>query len=76
MYKEKCKISDCYNQAQGRYLSCNITLQLRGAVVDHCHKIGNVRGILCGVCNSVIGFIEKLNEPKIAIRRIEKYIGI
>jgi hypothetical protein len=35
---------------------CNTELQLKQAVVDHCHTHGNVRGLLCNSCNSLLGF--------------------
>ena len=31
--------------------------RLYGGVVDHCHKRGHNRGILCSLCNSGIGFL-------------------
>lgn len=32
------------------------------ACVDHCHKSGKVRGILCGPCNVAIGKLD--DDPK------------
>lgn len=30
--------------------------------VDHCHKTGRVRGLLCHLCNVAVGFLEKDSE--------------
>ncbi len=36
--------------------------------VDHCHKSGKVRGLLCNYCNPRLGFYEDYKE------KIEKYL--
>ncbi len=40
--------------------------------VDHCHRTGKIRGLLCGNCNTAIGKLgEDVNVLKAAIRYIE-----
>jgi hypothetical protein len=39
--------------------------------VDHCHKTGKVRGLLCFKCNSAMGSFEKRDVP---IANIENYL--
>jgi hypothetical protein len=43
---------------------------MTAAHIDHCHKTGKVRGILCNVCNWYLGKIDR--DPTI-INRIIKY---
>jgi hypothetical protein len=40
-------------------------------VVDHCHKTGIVRGLLCGNCNHAIGKLK--DDPKL-LRRAADYL--
>lgn len=46
MFEAKCKI-------------CSSTERL---VIDHCHKTGDIRGVLCGYCNTGIGMLKDNTE--------------
>lgn len=50
---------------------CVICLKPPAAHVDHCHKTGRVRGVLCFNCNSAIG---KLGDDPDAVRRAAAYL--
>lgn len=50
---------------------CAICLAAPPAHVDHCHKTGRVRGVLCFNCNSAIG---KLGDNPDAVRRAAAYL--
>ncbi|MFF7750289.1 endonuclease VII domain-containing protein [Streptomyces sp. NPDC007971] len=50
---------------------CVICLDAPAAHVDHCHKTGRVRGVLCFNCNSAIG---KLGDNPDAVRRAAAYL--
>jgi hypothetical protein len=41
-------------------------------VVDHCHTTGKVRGLLCQLCNSVIGMAR---EDIGVLKKAIKYLG-
>lgn len=41
----------------------------RGLFVDHCHKTGKVRGLLCATCNTALGKFD--DNPEVALRAVE-----
>jgi hypothetical protein len=45
--------------------------QDRSLAVDHCHRTGKVRGLLCQACNTAIG---KLRDDPSLIRRAASYV--
>jgi len=50
---------------------CVICLKAPAVHVDHCHKTGSVRGVLCFNCNSAIG---QLGDDPDAVRRAAAYL--
>jgi len=42
-------------------------------VIDHCHKTGKVRGILCGPCNRALGL---LGDDENRIKSLLKYLCV
>jgi|ERR1051326_611336 hypothetical protein len=63
------------NRIMGRRPRIDQRLSTARLVVDHNHISGNVRGLLCHRCNTVVGFVESqggLNED--LIQRLKVYI--
>lgn len=57
--------------------------KIRGRVtrlsVDHCHKTGRVRGLLCAHCNSKLSLVEQLVDHMgidLVIERLRQYLGV
>lgn len=49
--------------------------RVRKLAVDHCHKTGKVRGLLCNKCNKAIGqFSDDINLLKSALNYLERQI--
>jgi len=69
-----------HEKAQGRCEICSKPLSLLSssntetAYVDHCHDTGQVRGLLCRVCNVALGALKdsRLHLQK-AIDYLDKY---
>lgn len=48
-----------FDAQQGKCPTCdNVLKRDRTTHVDHCHKTGLIRGLLCGPCNTSLGAIE------------------
>ena len=45
-----------WDQQKGNCAICNVPLEKPH--IDHCHKKGHVRGILCGSCNTALGMLK------------------
>ncbi len=50
------------NLQDGKCAICGIdALELKRAIdVEHCHKTGRIRGLICRRCNNAIGWIERV----------------
>lgn len=46
------------NQNNKCKLCQNVESDNKGFVVDHCHKSGKIRGILCSYCNKALGMFK------------------
>ena len=58
-----------FNKQEGKCKICKTTLTLRFAL-DHDHKSGVMRGVLCTKCNTALGVLEGYPE-KMLIRMLK-----
>jgi len=58
----------------GRCAICdNFFVEMKAIYVDHNHKTGKTRGLLCHNCNSGIGFLN--DDPELTMKATEYLIG-
>ena len=47
---------------------------IRDRCIDHCHKTGKIRGLLCDTCNRALGlFKDDIQMLKNSVAYLEKY---
>jgi len=51
---------------------CGICGAIEGLCVDHCHRRGHLRGLLCAACNKGLGFFR--DDPAL-LRKATRYLG-
>jgi len=66
---KKCKA--CGNSISFSGYSTSNKMDTIHACVDHCHRTGRVRGILCGSCNITLG---KAQENPQRLRALADYV--
>ncbi len=64
------------DKQKGVCATCGSEFKRREPVVDHCHETGDVRGLLCRRCNSVLGYVQDDLGLLEGLRRYVKCHGI
>lgn len=59
----------CGSTDPGRKISYRLS-------IDHCHKSGVVRGLLCSPCNTIIGFVERASNYEQVVGAIISYLNL
>lgn len=68
------RYNEMFAEQEGKCKSCGThqkDLRL-GLSVDHCHKTGKVRGLLCGNCNTALGL---LKDDPVLIEKLLTYLA-
>lgn len=77
--KKKYKLKNKYNMSLEEWDKlyeeqdgkCFLCLEVKPLCVDHCHKTGKIRHLLCRQCNAALGM---LKENKNTVKRILNYL--
>lgn len=65
----KITMDDYERMLQEQGGKCAICQEKDPAFIDHCHRLGHVRGLLCGRCNTLLGMAK--DRPDFLQRAIE-----
>lgn len=49
-------------RAAGKCEACGKDITHKGLTIDHCHRTGKIRGVLCRFCNALEGMLNKQIE--------------
>lgn len=52
--------------------TCAICFTAEPLLVDHCHKSGRVRGLLCKRCNTILGLVK---DSRTHLQRAQDYLN-
>ena len=61
---------EVHDSQSGKCAICGLSDKL---FVDHCHKTGAIRGLLCNKCNSGMGFLN--DDPNLLKKAYEYLVG-
>ena len=63
---------EMYDKQNGNCLLCNKNVEYKKLHIDHCHKSGRIRGLLCSNCNLALGnFKDNIEVLKKAIEYLK-----
>lgn len=72
-YRELCDHAKNVCQICGQPETITYRKRKRALVIDHNHKTGKIRGILCNKCNTLLGYAnDSVNRLKVAIKYLNK----
>lgn len=57
----------------GCCIICNKPIEYNKIQVDHNHKTGKIRGLICFTCNVLLGYLERMKNDGF-IEKAEKYL--
>jgi len=53
---DESQIAWLFHESAGKCQLCHKVFGPTDAIIDHCHRSGRVRGLICHACNALLGF--------------------